>query len=242
MKTSDTSIVGGESRFPSTVWDDLRKAGDPDAFNLLASAYWKPVYRYIRAVWRKPNEDAKDLTQEFFTVIFDPGFVARCDPERGSFRSFLITSLKNFLANQEKARKRIKRGGGAVVLSLDFRTDDGEELTLPISQGETPEEYFDRAWARSVLDQTLKVLEEKYATRGKQKAFEAFRLFCLDPDGGSSYGEISSQLGISRKDVDNHIYSARKDFRRAVADTVRQYISDPDLLEEELRCLFGGTP
>ncbi len=138
---------------------------------------------------------------------------------------------------------------GELAALLERQTDEAGlhdpawryEIREPIGRGATAVVY--RAWDRELRrDVALKVLEEQYATRGKRKAFEAFRLFCLDPDGGSSYGEISSRLGISRKDVDNYIYSARRDFRRAVADTVRQYISDPDLLEEELRCLFGGTP
>src|SRR3990167_1797868 len=104
MTGSDTSVGGGRAEFPSTVWDDLRRAGDPDAFNELVKAYWRPVYHYVRFARKKPHEDAKDLTQEFFATIFAPAFIARSDPERGSFRSFVLSSLRNFLANEERDR------------------------------------------------------------------------------------------------------------------------------------------
>jgi len=247
MTGSDTSIVGGTAEFPSTVWEDLRQAGNrnapgfENAFNALASSYWRPVYHYIRVVWRKPNEDAKDLTQDFFVTIFDPEFLARSDPDRGSFRSFVITSLKNFLSNQERARKRIKRGGLHKFLSIEMQSEESF-VPIPIATNETPEDYFDRAWARTVLDQAVESLEATYFAKKKQKHFRAFKLYCLQPDETLSYDDISKTLDISSKDVDNFIYQARKDFRRIVSDTVREYISDPTLLEEELQRLFSTPP
>ena len=243
--TADASTVDGPGEFPSTVWEDLHRAGDPsspdfrDAFNSLAKTYWRPVHQFIRYVWKKPDEDAQDLTQEFFLAIFDPAFIAKSDPDRGSFRGFVITSLRNFLSNQERDRKRLKRGGGEIPLSLDFRGADRESAPVPIAAGETPEEYFDRAWARSVLDASLSELQKFFDAQGKPEAFRAFELFCLAEGKPPTYREIAEQLGVSEKQVDNFIYAARREFREIVTDTVRHSISDPTLLEEELRRLFG---
>ena len=243
----DPAIVSGSSSFPSTVWEDLHRAGDPGApgsretLNDLAAAYWRPVFHYIRAVWNKSLEDAKDLTQGFFASIFDPEFLAQGDAARGSFRAYVISSLKNFLANEEKARKRLKRGSGAPQLSLDCRDPDGSGFSLALAQGRTPEEYFDRAWAASVLEEAVRTLEKRYAAQGKERCFEVFRLYCWSPGGSVSYRSLSERFEMSSKEIDNAIYAARKEFRRLVVETVRRTVADPALLDDELRRLFGSA-
>lgn len=242
----DTTLLGGTSRFPVTCWEDLCRAGDPradgalEAANALASTYWRPVYHYIRTRWSKSNEDAKDLTQEFFTEIFDPEFLARWDRSRGTFRSFVLSSLRNFLVNEERDRHRQKRGGGTPILSLDFRDADSDRALDPPSGEETPESAFDRRWAQSLLDQTLAELERRLTASGHTANFEAFRLYCLQSDGETTYERIARDLGLSTKEVDNAIYTTRREFRQLLTEILRSTLSDPAQLGDELKSLFGN--
>lgn len=244
MSASDTTGIAGDASFPSTCWEDLCRASDEkapgfrEALNSLCSAYWVPVYGYIRRAWGKTNEDAKDLTQEFFATIFDAEFLARCNPDRGTFRAFVLTSLRNFLSNEDKARRRIKRGGGQSPVSIEAMEPGAD----PASPDESPEQYFERAWARGVLDRAVETLRRRLTAQGRSECFEAFRRYCLEPEPGTTYREIAGALGKTAKEIDNLIYSARREFRSAVVDTVREYVADPNLVAEELERLFGRAP
>ncbi|HET9480243.1 MAG TPA: sigma-70 family RNA polymerase sigma factor, partial [Candidatus Polarisedimenticolia bacterium] len=116
----------GGGGFPTTHWSAVAgtRSEDPNerarSFGTLVAAYWKPVYKYIRVRWRKSDEDARDLTQEFFALAFEKRFFAPFDPARARFRTFLRTCLEGFLANQDKAARRLKRGGATTTLSLEF--------------------------------------------------------------------------------------------------------------------------
>jgi DNA-directed RNA polymerase specialized sigma24 family protein len=125
------------------------------AFEALISAYWMPVYKYVRIKWNKPTEDARDLTQSFFAEAIEKNFFARFDPSKAKFRTFLRTCLDGFVANENKAAGRIKRGGDATILSLDF---DGAEQQLKIAVppgAGAIDEYFEKEWVRSVFSLAL---------------------------------------------------------------------------------------
>ena len=120
-------------RFPVTRLSAIVAASSANqeerarAFEVLATAYWMPVYKYIRIKWNKPTEDARDLTQGFFAEAIEKNFFARYDASKARFRTFLRTCLDAFVANENKAANRKKRGGGATILSMDF---DGAEEQL----------------------------------------------------------------------------------------------------------------
>ena len=82
----------------------------------LCEHYWYPVYAYVRRRGHL-NEEAQDLTQDFFIRILEGRYLDRADPSRGRFRSFLLNSCKFFLADQaDRARtpKTRWRGYSAV--------------------------------------------------------------------------------------------------------------------------------
>src|SRR4051812_7039249 len=125
---TDTRIGGGDARFPETKHSAIaaaRSGSEIDralAHESIVAAYWKPVYKYIRIKWRSSNEDAKDLTQSFFLRALEKDFFDAYSPEKGSFRTYLRVCLEGFLANERKSSQRLKRGGAAIVLPLDFTT------------------------------------------------------------------------------------------------------------------------
>jgi len=242
----DTSVFEGRTRFPSTAWEMLTRIGRNDAspaeMEALAAAYWRPVYRFIRAVWKKPVEDAKDLTQQFFAEVFDPGFVKRADPARGNFRKFVLASLRHFLSNQERAGRTARRGGGRPVLSLDAAPcADLEELAEP---GIDPEEAFNRAWAAEILGKAIGQLEGDYVAAGKSVWFRTFQEWHLspDPDADFTLKNLAEKLGITEFDVRNYLTACRRDLRRLCMVLVQQTVSDPAELDAEMTLLFWRKP
>lgn len=153
----DTDIGGHRGRFPATRHSVLQGVGSADsqvrrrAFETLVDAYWKPVYKYVRIKWGEGNEDAKDLTQDFFALALEKGFFERYEPSRARFRTYLRTCLDGFVSNQRKAAKRLKRGGGTESLSLDFEDAEGELRPYEIPDGLDMEEYFHREWMRHLF-------------------------------------------------------------------------------------------
>ena len=105
------------------------------AFDALVSAYWRPVYKYVRIKWRRDREDAADLTQEFFARAFERGSLGRFEPGRARFRTFLRVCLDGFVANEIKARGRLKRGGEVSFVPLDFAAAEHELSTHPAALG-----------------------------------------------------------------------------------------------------------
>ncbi len=121
----------------------------------MIAAYWKPVYKYIRLGWRKDNEQAQDLTQEFFTRLLEKDFLESYDPSRARLRTFLRVCIDRFLTNEEKAAHRLKRGGDIQILSLDFESAEGELRQIEIPSPETMDDFFAGEWVRSVFSLAL---------------------------------------------------------------------------------------
>src|SRR5260221_6225769 len=140
MGERDTAIGAGRSTFEATQWGhvlEARRLDDPavrDLLGRLAGAYWRPVYKYVRIAWGKGNEEAKDLTQEFFTCVFSHTFLARADPARGRFRTFVLASVKNFVRDYEKLRGTLKRGGGVLHVPVETADEEGQGLAESVPE------------------------------------------------------------------------------------------------------------
>ncbi len=245
MAEPDTVLGGAGRAFPTTAWGILQgaKEGHPterrSCLERLVAAYWKPVYCAIRRGWAKTNEDAKDLTQEFFTTqVLEGVLLDRFDPSRGSFRAFLKGALANFMGHAARDAARLKRGGGARTIPLDMNDADLEGI-VPDAATLSAEEVFDRAWARTVLAQALRLAERRLREEGKAEAFEIFRRYDLEGgEEGQSYAEIGRALGLDADAVKNHLTRARREFRRAAADVLYDTVDSPEELAAELKRLF----
>lgn len=246
MGVSDTGIQG-EREFPSTSWSAIRKAQDPGSpeyerhLRRLIELYWRPVYCVIRHGWTRGNDDAKDLTQEFFaTVVLDRELVRSYVPERGSFRSLLRAAITSFMRNVARDAGRQKRGGGVSPLSLDaFGLDTLE--ALPDADKMSPEQIFDTTWNQVVMAEAVGLLARKLEAEGKAQAFEVFRRYDLEGDSADlSYAALGAKLGLSGPQVKHALQHARATFREIVTDIVRGYVDGPEDLAAELRSLFGA--
>ncbi len=246
MANPETELGGPGRRFPTTIGSIFRAfhEGSPaereTALQRLVGLYWKPVYCLIRHGWRKGNEDAKDLTQEFFTVILvERGLAGRFAPERGSFRKLLRTAVANFMRDASKAASREKRGGGALTVPLE--TADADLTRLIAHAGSsTPEELFDAAWKQVVMSKAVDLMEERLLAAGKQAQFDVFRRYELSSgEAPPSYADVGRSLGLSADQVKHALVSARGALRKAILDVVADYAGTEELLDAELNELFG---
>ncbi|HXG59730.1 MAG TPA: sigma-70 family RNA polymerase sigma factor [Planctomycetota bacterium] len=242
-----TEIGGAAHQLPTTSHTALAvlREGDPARREAelarLAQLYWKPVYALIRRSWAATNEDAKDLTQDFFAeVVCGSPFAERYTPERGSFRSYLKGALRNFLAKRSRDASREKRGGHVSHVSLQIQDADLQEV-LPDAEALGPEEAFDRAWRSVVLARATHLLRERLAAQGKSLYFEVFRRYDLESDGeGASYESVARDLGLSVDDVKNYLTRSREEFRRAVRSVLCESVAGPEDLSAEWEALFGS--
>src|SRR5436305_5444185 len=171
---------GAVDRFPQTRRSVLLAARDADpavrlqAWEALAGVYWKPVYKLLRTRWRLDREDAEDLTQEFFATALVKGTFERYDPARARFRTYLRTCLDGFAANERKAARRLKRGGGLTALSLDFAGAEEELRRYGAGEELDVEEYFHREWVRSLFGLAVEDLRRWSEATGKTVHFRLF--------------------------------------------------------------------
>lgn len=236
-----------EGRFPTTRISAIAGIRQTDpavrtrSADTLITAYWKPVYKYIRVKWRKPNEDAKDLTQAFFTRALEKEFFASFDPVKGRFRTFLRTCLDGFLANEEKADGRFKRGGDVIHLPLEFETAEGEIVQTEIPSGEDLDKYFDAEWVRHLFALTVEALREDCAARGREILFEVFERYDLEDDSAErlTYQKLGTQMGLSATTITNHLSVARREFRRILLDKLREITATDEEFRREARFLLG---
>src|SRR5262249_46696035 len=173
----DTGIGGVRHRFPLTRWSVIEgvRSAEPQqrqrALDVLVSAYWKPVYKYIRLHWGKENEQAKDLTQDFFTRLIEKRLLNRFDPATARLRTYMRVCVDGLVRNTDKASQRQKRGGDVVLLSLDFESAEGELMHLPPAAPGGPEEFFAREFARSLFGLAVDRLREECEAKGKAFPF-----------------------------------------------------------------------
>ena len=240
----------GSGRFPVTRLSAIigTASSNPEertrAFEALVSAYWMPVYKYVRIKWNKPTEDARDLTQGFFAEAIEKNYFARFDPSKAKFRTFLRTCLDGFVANENKAAGRIKRGGGATILSLDF---DGAEEQLRVAAPPAVgaiDDYFGKEWARSVFSLALERFRAQMLAAGKETHVRLFERYVLDVDEQEkpSYKVLASEFDLSVTDVTNYLAHARREFRRIVLEKLRELTATDEEYRREARTLLGVDP
>lgn len=243
----DTSIGGNQARFPETRRSaivDLRSE-DPThrsaASETLIAGYWKPVYKYIRVRWNQSNEDAKDLTQAFFTRVLEKQFFISYDPSKARFRTYLRACLDAFLSNESKAASRIKRGGDTCVVSLDFETAEGEIRQYDTASSEqSPEEYFHREWVRHLFSLALDDLGRECQERGNDLKFRVFERYDLCDDGEKpTYETLAREFGITVTAVTNHLASMRCRLRHLVLERIRETTATARDFRGEVRLVLG---
>ncbi len=230
--------------FATTHWTVVLAAGrrhtpqSDAALAELCRTYWFPLYAYVRRRGHT-REDAEDSVQAFFARFLEKNYLAGLSAERGRFRAFLLASLKHFLINEWKKSQRLKRGGGAENLSLDWESAD-TKFQVAATDEPTPDKAFDREWALALLAKVIGRLQSECAADGKAKLFGHLKIFLTAGKGALSHADAARALGMDETAVRVAVHRLRKRYRVLLRDEIAQTLSDQSQVDEEMRALFGA--
>jgi len=231
-------------RFLTTHWTVVRDAGDPDspdyraAQATLCETYWYPLYAFLRRYGCDPHE-AEDMTQGFLARMLDKDDFRLANSERGKFRSFLLTSLKHFTANERKSATRVKRGGAATHVPIDVKDAEQHYAREPVDNL-TPEKLFERSWALNVLDQAIARLENEWEESGKAEQFDVLKGYLTPGEESTSYREIAESLNMKEGAVKTAVHRLRRAYRAQLRAVISDTVSSENDIEEEIHDLFGA--
>ena len=218
-------------------------ATDPDskqrlsALSTLFQAYRYPLYAFVRRQGRTPHE-AEDLTQDFFVRVIEKNGLASVGRENGRFRSFLLASLKNFLANDWDRNHAAKRGGGCTIISWEDQAGEDRYLHEPYHDS-TPEKLFEQTWALTVIEKVMEHLRRKYTEIGKVQLFEAIRSYLAEEGDADTYAAMAATMSMTEGAVKMAVLRLRESFRHQLREEIAQTVADPAEIDEELRHLFA---
>ena len=239
---SSTEVLPRAAQFPLTLWSLVLAARDGaperslEALTSLCRAYWYPLYAFLRRQGKSPH-DAEDLTQGFFLHLLGKNKLAQVSPERGRFRSFLITSIKNFLSDEWSRSRAQKRGGAWQFVS--FELTDAENQYRTESPQVAPENLFDRRWALVLLERVLKRLETEFAAAGKKERFEHLKPFLSGESQEESYAAVASRLGMTAGALKVAVVRLRQRYRELLRLEVAQTVATEQDVDAEIHHLMA---
>jgi DNA-directed RNA polymerase specialized sigma24 family protein len=234
-----------DGSFASTRWTVVHQAADSQtasqhalsALSELCQIYWRPVYVFLRRQGI-PEHDAQDLTQGFFAELIDSRAYTRADPMKGRFRSFLLGTLKHFVAHARDYDRAQKRGGHNTPVQLDEVALSEAETYASRCRDWGADRIFDREWAASVARQALDRLAQEYEFGGKAALFEALRARLTASEAAAiSYEELANRLGRTAAHLRVEVTRLRARYRAILRDEVTGTVVDSGDVDEELRYL-----
>jgi len=231
-----------EASFPTTQWSLIvSSASDSEpqaqeALSELCRTYWLAVYSFIRHHASNADE-AQDLTQDFFVQLLNKSILKSADPRAGRFRSYLVTCLKNFLADQSDRKNAQKRGGGMAFLPLDAA--DAEVRYTALKDCETPERIFDRQWAVVAVTRACQQLEDAFAREGRADTFQHLKAFLPGGADPAPAAAVAAELGMTEGAVKVAIHRLRRRYGDILRANVRHTLADPNDLDDEIRFLLN---
>jgi RNA polymerase sigma-70 factor (ECF subfamily) len=238
---TEETASGRKDIFATTHWTIVRQAAEDSpqamaALETLACAYWYPLYAYVRRSGRSPH-DAQDMTQAFFARLLEHGYLQLADRTQGRFRTFLLSSLKNFLKNEWKKENRNKRGGGQKILSLDEKTAETRFAAEAFVE-QPPDSVYDRGWAATLLERALRSLRSEFEQSGKLDLFERLQVFVWGDKSALSYADMGTQLNMTEGAVKTSVCRLRQRYGEFLRAEVAQTVSGPEEIKEELSYLL----
>ena len=239
-----TKEVPPAAQFAPTHWSVVLAAaggdspGAAEALSRLCRDYWYPLYAFVRRKGFAPHE-AQDLTQDFFARLLEKNLLKAADPARGKFRSFLLGSLQNFLNNEWDRRQAGKRGGQAVILSLDDTTAEDRYRMEPAHEL-TPEKIFERRWALTLLETVHAQLKAECLAEGKGAQFEVLQIYLSGEPSDGNYEESAARLGIKEGAARVAVHRLRKRLGQLLKKEVGRTVADPQDVNEEIGHLLAA--
>jgi RNA polymerase sigma-70 factor (ECF subfamily) len=228
--------------FTTTHWSVVLEAqgeslAAQEALEKLCRIYWRPIYSFLRRQ-AIGVDDAQDLTQGFFALLLERRDLRTVRKEKGRLRSYLLTALKHFVADERRRAMAIKRGKGQRLIPLEeLRTEEqsGIEPADPLSA----ERIYERRWASTLLDRVLSRLEDQYRTRGNAALFDSFNQLLGDEPGAPSQADIAAQLGMTENAVSQAFHRFRQSYQSLLREEIAHTVATPGDIESELRHLIA---
>jgi RNA polymerase sigma factor (sigma-70 family) len=240
--TSLTAVGGtpknGAVAFTTTHWSVVltaqgRSPAADEALEKLCRTYWWPLYGFVRRQGYGP-EEAQDLTQGFFALLLERRDLDVVRREKGRLRSYLLVSLKNFLAKARRRELTTKRGEGRALVPLDELLAR-EHADLEPTDNLTADRIYERRWALTLLEQVLSRLEREYQSAGNAKLFDCLKEFLSDEPGRRSQAEVAAELGMTENALKQAFHRLRQRYRQLLHDEIAQTVAVPGDVEDELR-------
>jgi RNA polymerase sigma-70 factor (ECF subfamily) len=244
MQSSESNNRESQScgQFNTTHWSVVLRAGRETssesgaALESLCRAYWQPIYFFARHK-SCSEEDAKDLTQHFFSKLLERKDFSGLDPRKGKFRTFLLTAFTHFLSDQYDRGRALKRGGGKAVFSLEELSD--EDLGSSVASAEScASKVFDVEWARTIVKQALECLKTEMTAAGKKAHFAVLAGFLAKEAEAGDYAVAGEKMGVADTSVAVMVHRMRQRYRQLLRSEVAQTVTSPAELHEEMRHLF----
>lgn len=233
----------GDARFRTTHWSIVLAAGDlqhddcESALARLCSEYWYPVYAFVRRKVNDPHQ-ASDLAQAFFAKLLEKNYLGDARQERGRFRTFLLTAVQRFMANEWAKTRALKRGGGQLAWSLDVAAGE-QRFTAEMVHDANPEREFDRRWALQLLQLVGQRLEDEYRRAGKLAQFELLRPLATGASDGS-YEVVAERLELNPGAARQAVFRLRRRYRELIREEISHTVADPSEIDQEIRHLFDA--
>ena len=230
--------------FATTHWSVVLNAAQADApqaadaLERLCRTYWYPLYAYVRRLGRSP-EDAQDLTQAFFERLLERNYVGQADRQRGRFRTFLLSALSHFLADERDRAHRFKRGGGQTVISFDAATAEERYRLEPVDFLDAAK-LFERRWATTLLERAVTRLEQEFSERGQDRLFDGLRAFLLGEQEDATYAGAAAGLGLTPAAMKMAASRLRARCRELLREEIAQTVASPQEADEEYRALLAA--
>ena len=241
----DPKTAAGTSKsvFATTHWSVVLSARESDAPQAAAALaelgriYWYPLYAFVRRKGYTPH-DAQDLTQGFFERLLEKNYVAQADRERGRFRTYLLTALMHFLADEWDKARRLKRGGGREIISFDAASAEERYRLEPTDQLDAARLY-ERRWVTTLFDKVLERLEQEFRDSGKRELFDGLKSSLLAEERGLNYSQLGSLLGLTESAVKQAVHRMRRRYRELFREEIAQTVAGPGEVEDELKHIFA---
>lgn len=229
-------------RFATTSWTQVLAAREApssesrQAFEGLCSAYWYPLYAFVRRQGHGP-EESRDLTQGYFAQLLEKGYLEDFDPSLGRFRVFLKASVKNYLSKERDKARAWKRGGQARIISLDSNEVEGRYRYEPVDRL-TPEEIFERRWALTILERVLGRLRLELEEADHGQEFEKLKGYLTGGESKVPYREVAAELGTTEAAVRTSVHRLRQRFGKLLRQEIAETVSSPNEVDDEMRHLL----
>ena len=234
---------GPRAAFPSTRWTLIERLRNHEAVDKddralaeLCRLYWPPIYAFLRRKGYRPM-DAQDLTQGFFAMVIAKNMFGSADPGKGRLRTFLLSALRNFVADHHRKEGAVKRGGGERVMSMDAEDAEGLLNQIP-STGLTPDGVFEQAWALRLLDLVLEQTRARYERIHKGAEFQGLAPYLSGDDPSPPYRELAARMNLAEASVRLLMHRMRRRYRLILEESIAESAGSRADAEDELGHLF----